>query len=87
MEVLREMREIKRIHKPVLIILLEPKISRKISIEVCRQLEKSHWIRLAAEGFSMDIWLLWDKDEIKIKPLYVHKYFVHVEVGSASEKR
>lgn len=40
---MREMKEIIRVHKPIVIILLEPKISREMATEICKRLKKSHW--------------------------------------------
>lgn len=42
----------KRNYHPALVILLEPKLSEKGADEACRKMEKTHWIRSEADGFS-----------------------------------
>lgn len=83
LEFLRSMREFKRSYNPAMIILLEPKISGERANEVCWKLGKPSWVRSKAEGFCGGVWLLW---EVKIKPRYVNKFFVHVQVRSGGGK-
>lgn len=49
---LREMKKIMRDFRPMLIVLLEPKISGEAANEICRRIGKNHWNRSKAEGFS-----------------------------------
>lgn len=42
MDFFKEMKVIKRVHQPSIIMILEPKISRNEEDEVNRRLEKSH---------------------------------------------
>lgn len=49
--VLDGMKEWGRVHKPSLIILLEPRIGGEVADEVCRKQGKTHWIRAKAIGF------------------------------------
>lgn len=77
-EFLREMREMMRHHKPSLLILLEPKISGTMATEVCKKLKNTQWIHSEVEGFSGSIWVLWDENDIQVRPRYVHQQFVHV---------
>lgn len=41
---MRELKELVREYKPVITILLEPKISGKVADETCRRIGKSHWV-------------------------------------------
>lgn len=49
-EFLREILEWRRIYKPAVIALSEPRISGSMADEVCEKLGKTHWIRSEAEG-------------------------------------
>lgn len=63
---LRELKEFRRSHKPLMIILLEPKISEAGADAVCSKMGKTHWIRSKEDGFLGGIWLLLNNDEIKV---------------------
>lgn len=78
----RELKEFKRIHRPAVIILLESKISESSAIEACKKMEKTHWIRSEADGFSGGVWLLRNEEDIKVSLRYAHKYFHHVGITS-----
>lgn len=51
-EFIRELKDFRRLHRLVMIILTEPKISREGADEVCRKLGMMHWSHSDAEGFS-----------------------------------
>lgn len=42
----------------------------------------SRWSLSEVDGFSSGIKLLRNKEEIKLKLLYIHKFFMHAEVTS-----
>lgn len=42
--------------------------------------------KVVVDDFSGGICVLWDEDKFSLKLLYVHKFFLHVEVSSASPK-
>lgn len=48
--------------------------------EVCKKLQRSHWTRSEAEGFSSGIWVLWNGDELEVCPKYIHQQFVYLSV-------
>lgn len=79
-EFLIGLKELRRNHKPMLIILLEQRISGMETDVICKKVGKPHWIRPDAEGFSGGIWLLWDEAEVQINLIHAHKFFVHAEV-------
>lgn len=47
---LRELMAIQTEHKPILIILLEPKINGEVADRICMKIGKSRWGRSEAEG-------------------------------------
>lgn len=51
-EFLAEMKDWKRIHNPMKIVLLEPKISGAGANEVCKKLRKTHWVHFEVDRFS-----------------------------------
>lgn len=81
-----EIREMMRHHQPKILILLEPKISGQIATDVCRALRKTHWVRSESEGFSGGIWVLWDEEDIQVRPLYLHSQFNHLVVCSDNQQ-
>lgn len=62
-----ELKDLLRVHRPLVIILLEPRISREVTDGVCKKLGRSEWVRSEADGFRSRIWLFWNQLEIKIK--------------------
>lgn len=57
---LKEMKELLRLHKSSIVVLIEPKISGVEADVPCRKLGKTRWCRSEAVGFSNGVWLLWD---------------------------
>lgn len=86
MEFLREM-ELLRVHRPDILILIEPKISGEIATKVCKKLKKIHWILSEADGFSSGVWVLWDEDDIQVSPRYIHHQFIHMSIVSGDQQR
>lgn len=84
---LREMLDMKRTHKPTMIVLLEPQISGSEATEVCRKLGVTRWLRSEASGFSGGVYLLWNNDAIEVELLSVHKSYIHVAIESANTRR
>lgn len=76
----REMKEMIKVYRPLIIILLETRTSGDVGDGVCKQRGKSEWVRSKANGFSRGIWLFWNQAEIKIKVINSHKQFLHVLV-------
>lgn len=83
---LRELKEFQKVYKPVIIVLIELKISGIEAHTVCRRIGKSHWFRSEATGFSGGIWLLWNDNDISVSLRYAHKLFLHAAVVSAGGK-
>lgn len=54
---LKEVKEFMRLYKPMIIALIQPKISGVEADAVCKRLGKSHWARSESEGFSRAILL------------------------------
>lgn len=78
----REIRELKWLHKLMMLILLEPKVSGLIAGGVCRGLGMSSWCHSGSEGFSGRIWILWN-EEITVSVRNIHKFSVHAKGESA----
>lgn len=80
------MKALIRKYNPIILILLETKISGELATAVCRQLMRSHWIRSEASGFKGGIWVLWNDLDIQVQPRYLHQQFIHMSVVSAGAK-
>lgn len=75
-EFLRELKDFQRIHKQVIIILIEPKISVVEADSICKRIGKSHWFCSKVVGFSGGVWMLWNAVEISVTCRYAHKSFL-----------
>lgn len=60
----REMRELRRIYKTLVLILLEPKVSGEVADGVCRDHGMNCWSLYEAKAFRGDVWVLWNEGEI-----------------------
>lgn len=76
-----------RIHRPLMVILVEPKISGALADNICRRLGKNHWIRSEARGFSGGVWCLWDEEVVDVTFRDVHTSFVHLSVRTRGGKK
>ncbi|XVF57141.1 hypothetical protein PTKIN_Ptkin06aG0180000 [Pterospermum kingtungense] len=73
-EFARVMKDMLRRYKPVLVGLLEPKISGSHADEICCNFGFDQWLRVEAVGYSGGIWILW-KDEIDVEIISTHPQF------------
>lgn len=80
---MREVKDLLREYKPLIFVLMEPRISKAKADEVCRKLGKKKWIRSEASVFSGGLWVLWDEEDVALKMEYAHKSFIHLEVKMA----
>ena len=66
-------------HRPRMLVLLEPRISGIKAERVIKYLrfERSH--RVEAEGYSGGIWILWNGDW-QVRIILNHKQYVHKEI-------
>lgn len=62
----------------MIIIILEPRISGLEADTAYARIGRMSWVRAEANGFSREIWVLWNKDEIKVRIRFVEKCFVHL---------
>lgn len=67
---------------PMLVVLLEPKISGHVADEICKKIGNNCWDLSEAEGFSGGVWLLWNEVGVKVSIRYVHNFFIHIAVTS-----
>lgn len=67
-------------YRPLIMMLLESKISGLVADEVCKRLGTNRWGQSAAVGFNGGIWVLWDEGEMRIDFKHVQKIFVHLLV-------
>lgn len=79
-EFLREMKEFQMLYRPMIIILLEPKISRSVADGICKKIGKNQWVRADADGFSGEVWCLWNEEEVFVELKYAHSFFLHLAV-------
>lgn len=48
----RELKDLIRVHRPLIIILLEPRINGEVADSVCKRIGKRKWVQSEADGFS-----------------------------------
>ena len=84
---LRSIHELIRLHHPLLVILMETRISGTRAMEVISSigLPSSFWVYCV--GFAGGIWLLWNSDVISITVLEHHFQFIHAKVNLISENK
>ena len=71
------------IHKPDMLVLLEPRISGIKAERLIHFLKFSHFHMVEALGFSGGIWCLWN-DNWYVQVMFNHKQFVHLNVWDDS---
>lgn len=76
-EFLREMNDLRRVHKPAIIILVEPKIRGVTADATCKKLGMNRWTRSDATEFSGGIWCLWSEDDVTVELRYAYNHFLH----------
>lgn len=69
-----------RLHRPHILIIIEPRISGHEADEVYRRIAKQSWVRSEARGFSEGLWILWDCHDVDLIILHADQHFIHVEV-------
>lgn len=57
-EFVRELKELVKGHRPMVIVLLEPRVSSDSVDEACKRLGESRWIQSEAFGFSSGVWIM-----------------------------
>lgn len=58
---MREIKEFVRQQNPIIILLMESRISGRVADEICRKIGRAKWIRSDAAGFSGGVWCLWKR--------------------------
>lgn len=66
-------------HNPMIMALLETKLSGARANEVCKKLKFSNWIRVEAVGYSGGIWIMW-KEEVDVTVRCTHPQFVVLDI-------
>lgn len=59
---LRNLRDLKFIHRPAIIAILEPRVSGAVADRQCKLMGMKRWYRVEANGFSRGIWILWEAE-------------------------
>lgn len=80
---MREAKDLMKEHKPMIVVLMKPRISETKADEVCKSLGKNKWIRSEASGFNGGLWVLWDEEDANLNMEYAHSSFIHLEVKTA----
>lgn len=76
--------ELVRLHKPMIIAIIEPCIYCWTVDDVCKKMGKSDWFWVKASGFSGDIWILWYKLDLKLIVIHAWQQLVHLSVLSSA---
>lgn len=66
------MKELFRVYKPMMVILLETKTSGQAADAICSKLGLSCWGRSEAQGYRGGIWVLWLDVVLKVEFKHVH---------------
>lgn len=76
---LRTLKDLIKAHRPLILGILEPKISDVKADDVCNKLSFDNWVRVETQGFSGGIWVLW-KNSIKVDIIITHQQFILLQV-------
>lgn len=78
-EFVRTARMFIKSHNPLIMGLLETKISGERANAICKKLNFNKWVRIEAIGFSGGIWILW-RDEINVVVSHTHPQFAVLDI-------
>ncbi|XP_074318764.1 uncharacterized protein LOC141655591 [Silene latifolia] len=84
-EFLSTLKELIRINKPQVVVLVETHISGATAQRVCDRINFRGRTRVDAAGFSGGIWLFWHPEEVTITPIIHHSQHVTVEISRNGE--
>lgn len=70
----RKFKNLMKTYNPVILILLEPKVSGAMNDVVCNKIGMSKGSQSEADGFNGGVWVLWKEVEQKIGIRYAHKF-------------
>ncbi|KAJ4828259.1 hypothetical protein Tsubulata_012067 [Turnera subulata] len=76
----RNFREICKIIKPAVVVIVEPRLSGIRAWRKIQRLGFTHSHRVEARGYAGGIWLLWNNDFVHVQILLNHTQLVHVRV-------
>ncbi|XVF24392.1 hypothetical protein REPUB_Repub13aG0124000 [Reevesia pubescens] len=77
---LRNIKEVKAMHKLHALIILEPRISSLKADKVCKRSDFPDFFRVEVNGFSGGIWLLWDAAMVDIEVVAHSSQLIHAIV-------
>lgn len=72
-------KDMMRRHKPILVGLLEPRVSGSHIDDICKSFGFDQWLRIEAVGFSGGIWIFWN-DELEVEVLHTNPQFFILKV-------
>ncbi|KAI9078158.1 hypothetical protein K1719_039926 [Acacia pycnantha] len=79
------LKDIKFRYKLDLFVILEPRISGAQANKVIRDWGFRKWVRMEADGFSGGIWIMWDREDIKVEVIVKNEQFIHSRIGVNDE--
>ncbi|KAK4482042.1 hypothetical protein RD792_012965 [Penstemon davidsonii] len=79
-------RELVKIHHPDIVYLLETKVSETRAEVISNSLGFSGVCRAPIDGRSGGIWLLWQKENIRVEVLSVDPQVIHAIIGPNSQR-
>ncbi|CAL1384250.1 unnamed protein product [Linum trigynum] len=74
----------KSTHKPNIVCIVEPRVSRKDAIDIISTLGFDSCEISDASGFSGGIWALWNKSDVQMSNTEIHKQFIHLDCSMSS---
>lgn len=72
--------EYKRLFKPDIFCIMEPRVSGTHADAICGRLGFDNWIRVESLGFSGGIWIFWIENNFTIQLIEFHPQFVACKV-------
>ncbi|KAI9085233.1 hypothetical protein K1719_032756 [Acacia pycnantha] len=80
------LKDIKFRYKVDLVVILEPRISGPQASKIIKGWGFRNWVRMEANGFSGGLWIMWERDDLKVEVLEANEQFIHCNLWVGVER-
>ncbi|KAI9107292.1 hypothetical protein K1719_021680 [Acacia pycnantha] len=80
------LRDMKYRYKLDIVVILEPRVSGTLANRIIKNWGFKHSVKREAEGFSGEIWILWNLDDLIVDVLGVDEQFIHCHLCLNNKK-
>ncbi|KAI9112328.1 hypothetical protein K1719_016851 [Acacia pycnantha] len=80
------LKDIKFRYKVDLVVILEPRISGPQASKIIKGWGFRNWVRMEANGFSGGLWIMWEREDLKVEVLEANEQFIHCNLWVGVER-